>query len=215
MKKFVQYLLTAASLLCLAHGAGAADQKIATVDLSKVFEKYYKTIQSQNSMRLEVADMEKERAQMIDAAKKHEDEWRSLIDKANDQAASAEARDRSKKNASEKYSELETDKQSLTTFDRVARQRLGEKERQRRDELVKEILGVLNADAKAAGDTMVLDISGASANMTPVVLYSNGQNDLTEALIKELNAAAPPGSLDTNSAAASTLSAPNLPAGGK
>jgi hypothetical protein len=103
---------------------------------------------------------------------------------------------------------LENDKQSIGTFDRVARQRLEEKQHQRRDDIVKEIMGVLTADAKAAGYTMVLDTSGASANMAPVVLYSNGQNDMTDALIKELNAAAPPGSLDTNSPAAPTLTAP-------
>jgi Skp family chaperone for outer membrane proteins len=196
----------AAACWSLANTAPAADQKIATVDLSKVFEGYYKTIQSTASIRLEAADMEKERAQMVDASKKHEDEWRALIDKANDQAASPEARDRSKKDASDKYAELENDKQSLATYDRVARQRLGEKQHQRRDDIVKEITGVLNADAKAAGYTMVLDISGASANMTPVVLYSNGQNDMTEALLKELNAAAPPGSLDTNTLPSTAVS---------
>jgi hypothetical protein len=44
--------------------------------------------------------------------------------------------------------------------------------------------------------------------MTPVVLYSNGQSDMTDALIKELNAAAPPGSLDTNTPATSALTTP-------
>jgi hypothetical protein len=58
----------------------------------------------------------------------------------------------------------------------------------------------LDADAKAGGYTLVLDISGDSANMTPVVLYSSGVNDLTETLIKELNAAAPAGSLDEKDA---------------
>ena len=105
---------------------------------------------------------------------------------ANDQAVSAEERDKSKKAAEEKYRELESDKQSITEFDRVASTRLHEKEQQRRDDIVKEIRVVLNADAKAAGYTMVLDPSGESANMVPVVLYTNGQNDLTDALIKEV-----------------------------
>ena len=45
---------------------------------------------------------------------------------------------------------------------------------------------------KPAGYTLVLDISGESANMAPVVLFSSGANDLTDNLIKELNAGAPP-----------------------
>jgi hypothetical protein len=39
---------------------------------------------------------------------------------------------------------------------------------------------------------MVLDVSGESANMAPLVLFSSGVNDLTDSLIKELNAGAPP-----------------------
>jgi Skp family chaperone for outer membrane proteins len=185
--------------------ASAADPKIGTVDLRKVFDKYYKTIQSTASLKLEAADMEKERKQLMDNAEKHKNDWQKLIDKANDQAVSPDERDKSKKEAEQKYIELENDKQSITEFDRVASSRLREKELQRRDDIVKEIRQLLNADAKAAGYTMVLDPSGESQNMVPVVLYTNGQNDLTEALIKELNATAPPGALDTNSAPASTL----------
>jgi outer membrane protein len=200
MKKFVSLVVITAGWLALAGVAPAADQKIGTVDLRKVFDKYYKTIQSTASLKLEAADMEKERKQMVDNAEKHKDEWQKLIDKANDQAVSSEERDKSKKAAEEKYVELENDKQSITEFNRVAASRLQEKERQRRDDIVKEIRQILNADAKAAGYTMVLDPSGESANMVPVVLYTNGQNDLTDALIKELNSTAPPGALDTNSA---------------
>ena len=138
---------------------------------------------------------------MMDNAEKHKDEWQKLIDKANDQAVSSEERDKSKKEAEQKYVELENDKQSITEFDRVASSRLREKELQRRDDIVKEIRQILDADAKAAGYTLVLDPSGESQNMVPVVLYTNGQNDLTDSLIKELNSTAPPGALDTNAAA--------------
>jgi Skp family chaperone for outer membrane proteins len=205
MKKFISIVVITVGWLALVDVASAADPKIGTVDLRKVFDKYYKTIQSTASLKLEAADMEKERKQLMDNAEKHKNDWQKLIDKANDQAVSPDERDKSKKEAEQKYIELENDKQSITEFDRVASSRLREKELQRRDDIVKEIRQLLNADAKAAGYTMVLDPSGESQNMVPVVLYTNGQNDLTEALIKELNATAPPGALDTNSAPASTL----------
>jgi Skp family chaperone for outer membrane proteins len=202
MKKFISLTVIAAAFLVLSGAAPAADQKIATVDLRKVFDKYYKTVQSTASLKLEAADMEKERKQMLESAEKHKDEWQRLIDKANDQAVSAAERDKSKRDAEQKYIELETDKQNITEFDRAASQRLREKELQRRDAIVKEIRQILDVDAKAGGYTMVLDPSGESQNMVPVVLYNNGQNDLTDALIKELNSTAPPGALDTNSSPA-------------
>jgi Skp family chaperone for outer membrane proteins len=170
-----------------------------------VFDRYYKTIQSTASLKMEAADMDKERKQMLASAEKHKEDWQKLIDKANDQAVSAEQRDKSKRDAEQKYIELETDKQNITEFDRAASQRLREKELQRRDAIVKEIRQILDADAKAGGYTMVLDPSGESQNMVPVVLFTNGQNDLTEALIKELNATAPPGALDTNSVPTSRI----------
>ncbi|HUD48995.1 MAG TPA: OmpH family outer membrane protein [Candidatus Baltobacteraceae bacterium] len=201
MKKFIPLVVIAAGWIAWAGVASGAEQKIGIVDLRKVFDKYYKTIQSTATLKLEAADMEKERKQMMDNAEKHKDEWQKLIDKANDQAVSSEERDKSKKEAEQKYVELENDKQSITEFDRVASSRLREKELQRRDDIVKEIRQILDADAKAAGYTLVLDPSGESQNMVPVVLYTNGQNDLTDSLIKELNSTAPPGALDTNAAA--------------
>ena len=150
--------------------------------------------------------MEKDRKKMIDDAEKHNNDWQKLIDKANDQAVSAEERDKSKKDAEQKYIELERDKQGIKEFDQVASTRLREKELQRRDDIVKEIRQILNADAKAAGYTMVMDLSGESHNMVPVILYTNGQNDMTAGLIKELNSTAPPGALDTNAPATSALS---------
>jgi Skp family chaperone for outer membrane proteins len=205
MKKFISLIAITAALLALTGAAQAADQKIGTVDLRKVFDRYYKTIQSTASLKMEAADMDKERKQMLDSAEKHKEDWQKLIDKANDQAVSTEERDKSKKDAEQKYIELETDKQNITEFDRAASQRLREKELQRRDAIVKEIRQILDADAKAGGYTIVLDPSGESQNMVPVVLFTNGQNDLTEALIKELNSTAPPGALDTNSISSGPL----------
>ncbi len=202
MKKLMLMCLLSAGIAGLGMAGWAAEQKIATFNLRKAFDSYYKTIQSTVTLKQEAAEIEKERAQMIENGKKHEDEWRKLIDKANDQAVSAEEREKSRKAAADKYAELETDKQSITEFERMATTRLHEKERQHRDDIVKEIQGVVDAHAKAAGYSLVLDPSGESANMAPVVLYSNGQDDLTDSVIKELNGAAPPGSLDTNAPAA-------------
>jgi Skp family chaperone for outer membrane proteins len=213
MKKLTQICLLSASLFGLVNSGWAAEQKIATFNLRKAFDSYYKTIQSTAALKQEAGEVDKERTQRIEIGRKHEEEWRKLIDQANDQSLSAEERDKAKKAAADKYAELEADKQYINTFDREASARLHEKERIRRDDIVKEIQGVVAAHAKAAGYTMVLDPSGESANLVPVVLYSNGQDDMTDGIIKELNVAAPPGSLDTNTPAAS--SSTNSPLGSK
>jgi outer membrane protein len=203
MKKSIPLILFAACWVAFAGPAAAAEQKIGTVDLRKVFDKYYKTVQSTAALKQEAQDIDKDRKKMLEDAEKHQNDWQKLFDRSNDQAISSDERDRSKKEAEQKYIELERDKQAIKEFDQIAATRLREKELQRRDDIVKEIRHVLDADAKAAGYTMVLDPSGESQNMVPVVLFNNGQNDMTEALIKELNSTAPAGALDTNSPPAS------------
>lgn len=199
MKKTIQLVaVTAAALggifspsLC-----SAADQKIGTVDLQKVFNQYYKTVRSTAALKEEFTDIQKEHDRMLDADKKQEQEWQALVQKSGDQALSEDERNKSKVAAEQKFRQLRDSEDALQTYDRASSAKMHEKERQRRDDIVKEIRGVLDADAKAGGYTLVLDISGESANMAPVVLYSSGVNDLTDSLIKELNAGAPPTPVD-------------------
>jgi Skp family chaperone for outer membrane proteins len=214
MKKILQIAAVAAAAFALGSiwspaGPGVpAEQKIATVDLQKVFEKYYKTVRSTLALKQEAADMQKERKDMVDAEQKQEGEWQKLIDKAEDQAVSAEERARSKTAAAEKLREVKSSEQTIQEYDRASTARLREKERQRRDDIVKEIRSVLDADAKAGGYTLVLDVSGESANMAPIILFSAGVNDLTDSLINELNAAASAITADDQSAAPATKAKP-------
>jgi Skp family chaperone for outer membrane proteins len=85
--------------------------------------------------------------------------------------------------------DLET---TVAQFERSSRAKLGEKQRRKRDAILEEIREVINSKAKSAGYTMVVDIAASSINDTPVVLYNNGENDLTESTLAQLNAAAPP-----------------------
>ncbi len=106
-------------------------------------------------------------------------------------AVSAEERAKAKQTAEEKYRELANRKDALEQYDRQALARLQEEKRQRRDTLVAEIKDHLVAQSKAAGFNLVFDTSGESANMIPVAVFASGVPDLTDALIKELNAGAP------------------------
>jgi len=202
MKKLLQMVAVTSTAIGLcsiglpAQAGVPVEQKIATVDLQQVFEKYYKTVRSTAALKQEAADMQKERQSMADDAKKQETEWQKLLEKSDDQALSAEERAKSKTAAAEKLNEVKTAEQYIQKYDSISGAKLREKERQRRDDIVKEIRAVLDADAKAGGYTLVLDVSGESANMAPVVLYSKGVNDLTESLIKELNAGAPAAPVD-------------------
>jgi Skp family chaperone for outer membrane proteins len=92
MKKLTHIALLILGVAGFGLTSGAAEQKIAIFNLRKAFEAYYKTIQSNVALKQEASEADKERSQMIENGRKHEEDWRKLIDKANDQAVSAEQR---------------------------------------------------------------------------------------------------------------------------
>lgn len=188
--KFQKIILTAAVFSLLTFGA-QAQSKVATIDLRKVFDKYYKTVQADAALKEEANDLEKERKDMVDNFKKGELDWQKLKDKSADQALSAEEREKSKQAAEKKFMELKDTEQAIGEFERSARAKLNEKQLRKRNLILDEIRPVINEKAKSGGYSLVIDTAGESVNNTPVVLYSSGQDDLTDAILTQLNAAAP------------------------
>src|SRR5262245_28321704 len=186
-------------LLTLAFGLTAlsagAQTKLATIDLRKVFDEYYKTRLADASLKEKASDLDKQRKNMIDDYKKANEDYKKALDGANDQAVSAEEREKRKKAAESKLIELKDLEQQITQFDNTARTNLDEQQRRLRDNILTEIRAVINAKAKASNLTMVLDSSSEDVRKPPVVLFNTGENDLTDAVLKQLNANAPPGSL--------------------
>lgn len=182
------FALAASSVV--AQGAPGS-VKIGVIDLRRVFESYYKKVQTDEAFKAEAESMDKEHKDMIEDARKAEEAYKKQIDNANDMAVSKDERDKAKAAAEDKYRDLVNRKDAIDQYDRQAMARLQEEKRQKRDVLVQDIKEHLVAQAKAGGYNLVLDTSGESANMLPVAIYANGLPELTDALIKELNAGAP------------------------
>lgn len=188
MKKVFLFL----SVLVLLTSAAHAQSRIAVIDLRKVFDNYYKTQLADANLKDEAGDLENERKAMMEEMRKGEDEWKKLLDNANDQAISATERDKSKQSAEKKLLELRQQEETLKQFERSARAKLGEKHRRKRDVILEEIRALINTRAKAQGFSMVIDTASESINSTPIVLYTSGENDITETILKELNSSASP-----------------------
>ena len=195
MKQLIRKTLAAFFICSLLTCAAQAQTKIGLIDLRKVFDNYYKTKQADVTLKEEAAGLEKEIKQMVEDFKKGEAEWKKLLDKANDQAVSAEERASSKQAAESKLRELKELEQIVAQFQRSSKANLTEKQRRKRDAILLEIREVVNAKAKAGNFTMVVDSAASSMNDTPIVMYTNGDNDLTDLVLSQLNASAPPGSL--------------------
>ena len=176
----------------LAFSAHAADPKIGTIDLQKVFTKYYKTELANAAIQDEVAGLQKDNKALIEEHTKAVDDYKKALDEANNQAVSADEREKRKKEAEGKLIKINDLRQTIDQFERTAKGNIEEKLRQSREKILKEIKEVIATKCKAAGMSMVFDSSTSELGRLPVVLYTNGTNDLTDEILTQLNANAPP-----------------------
>jgi Skp family chaperone for outer membrane proteins len=110
---------------------------------------------------------------------------------SNDQAISADERDRRKKAAADKLKQIQDSKATIEQYERTAQTQLSDQRTRMRADILKEINAAVAAKAKAAGCTLVIDIAAETINQTPMVIYSTGENDLTDAVLAQLNVGAP------------------------
>jgi outer membrane protein len=182
------------ALSALVTFSAAAQSKLGVIDLQKVFDGYYKTQAASSSLKERADSLEKEKKAMLEQYQKITDEYKKALDDANDQAVSADEREKRKKTAEGKLLDIKALEQSVNDFEKTARTSLDEQSRRMRENILGEIRKVIDAKAKSGGFSLVVDTTGESRNsMTPIVLYTNGENDLTADVLKQLNATAPPG----------------------
>jgi outer membrane protein len=184
-------LFLSIALFLVVAVSAQAQTKIAIIDLRKVFDEYFKTKAADANLKEKATDLDKERKNFMDQYGKLREDYKKALDGANDQAVSADEREKRKKTGESKLLEIKELEQTIEQFDRQSRTSLEEQQRRMRDNILKEIQGVITTKAKSGNFSLVVDVASESFNKTPVVLYSNGENDLTTAVLKDLNSTAP------------------------
>jgi outer membrane protein len=199
MKKTILILTTFVVMAMAGSAVAAEGQKVATIDLRKVFDNYWRTKQADASLKEQAADLEKESKMMVDQFRKGEANYKKLLDSANDQALSAAERDKRKKEAENELLGLRDLETRIKQFDNTSRTTLGEKQRRMRDNILQEIRDTIKARVRTGGYTLVLDTAAETPNGTPIILFSAGNDDLTDTVLAQLNVNAPaatPGKTD-------------------
>ena len=187
IRKIVPGLLLLSLLSSPAWGQG----RIATIDLRKVSDGYWKTKQADAALKDRAADMEKEHKNMLEDWKKAKEDYQGLLAGANDQAVSSEEREKRKKAAEEKLKYIKDTEDTILQYEKQARNTLDDQRHRMRDNILGEIRTLLNSKAKSGGYSLVIDTAAESANNTPIVLFNSNENDVTEAILSQLNSTAP------------------------
>jgi len=191
MKNVLRKLVPGVLLMSLLSSSAWAQGRIATIDLLKVLDKYWKREQAEAVLKERLADMEKEFKNMGTDFNKAKDEYQKDLAAANDQAVSQEERDKRKRAAEDKLKYLRDQEDTMRQYRAQATATLDEQGRRMRDNILGEIRTIVNSKAKTAGYALVVDTSADSAKGTPIVLFSTGENDITESIVSQLNSTAP------------------------
>jgi outer membrane protein len=197
MKKTFLLILSVSVLLVLSATPALAQGRMATVDLKKLFDNYWKKKQAETALVNRGADLEKEFKAMMEDYKKAKEEYKKLTDGATDPAMSEIERNRKKQEAEDKLGNLKQQEEAMTKFQNQARTTIDEQRRRTRDNILGEIRKVIDGKSKVAGYSMVIDVAAETINSTPVILYSSGENDITDSVLSQLNASAPPEAQET------------------
>jgi len=204
-------MLPAVLLMTFLSGSALAQTKIATVDMKKLFDNYWKTKQAQIVIQDRAAQLDKDDKSMKDDLKKGSDEYEKLLQQANDQAISADERDKRKQAADAKLKQLQDSKAAIDQYERQAQTTLGEQRQRMRESILTEIKAAITTKAKANGDSLVFDAAAETVNGTMAIIYSNGDNDMTAEILAQINAGAP---IDMNKPAATGTTPPPLNSSG-
>lgn len=193
MKTMLKRMAMGAALFFLLVMPAMAQSRNATVNMAKIFDNYWKKDQAQAALDQRKAEFEKEGKAMLDDYTKARDEYNKLLDSANDQSVTPETREKRKAAAEDKLRELKTSENTIRTFKSTMDDQLSSQMKRMKDAIKQDILTAVTAKAKAAGYTMVVDSSAESVSGFPVLLYTSGENDMTDSVLSQLNANAPAG----------------------
>ncbi len=211
MRNFLRTLFPAILLLALTSLPAFGQNKVATVDLKKLFDSYYKTKLATQAIQQRANDMDKDYTTMAKDLKAKSDDYEKLLESASDPAVSDQERQRRKDSAGDLLKQLQDNKAAIDQYERQAQMTLTDQKQRMRDNILDEIKKVVAAQAKSGGYTLVLDSAAQTVNGTPSIVFTTGEGDLTTDVLKQLNAAAPPDLPESTEPAPVFLSTNSLP----
>ncbi len=192
--------LLAGLLLGLTSLAVHAQTRLAVVNMKTVFDGYWKTKQSDATIKERQGEYEKERRKMQEEYEKLSAEFRELDRSARDPAVSEEEQRKRRDQASSKLLEIREIERSARDYETNFRTQIADQIQRLRENIFRDIREVVEARARAGNYNLVLN-TAAEQNQVPAVMFVVGLPDLTQEVLTELNSKAPPGALDSKAAA--------------
>ena len=186
MKKFLSILLVCFAVV----SAPAAELRIAVVDLDRVFREYYKSRIAEDFLNQQAEAARLYLGQLTNKLEAQKAEYIRLQQGIRNQAVSDAERQKMVTAAGKLEVQIKATEKEIAVYQREISRELQRLEQTKRGEILLDIQREIRRRAAAENYAFVLDCSGKSANGLPAVLVYPAKNDISNAVIRELNRSA-------------------------
>jgi Skp family chaperone for outer membrane proteins len=153
--------------------------------------------------------MQKDLDELKTSIAKDQDDFKHLRLQVDDPMITADEKRTREMKAQDAANLIQTDEASAREMANQGEQKLERDYQNLTDLVLQDIQTAVKAKAKAAGFSLVLNISADTLQANSPVIYSNGDNDITDEIVKQLNAAEPDASLKAATNATATNAVPS------
>lgn len=184
-------LLLFTTLLAFTVCSQALAVSVVTVDMVKLYNSYYKTVEANEKIKESVTKAENQTKELVEEGKVLVGEYNEILEMVENPALTEEAKGKAEQDAKAKFGEIEEKKQEVQQFQVNTQRSLQQRQRTYRDLFMDEIKGVVLEVSKERNGDLVLDSSGMTASGVPAVVYADPAWDITEIVLERINADAP------------------------
>lgn len=186
MNMRLNMMVVAMGFMAVAGSAG--ETRIAVVNGSRVLKEYYKTELADTHIQQQLDDFSAERDKLLAEHRKIKQEFEALRAEAQNKMLTDEARDKKREQAEEKLTEVIEYESTIRDKAASRKKQIEGEGRKIHSELAKAVKAAAQACANKGGYTIVLESGGMLANGLEPVLFADPAMDITDEVIRLLNA---------------------------
>lgn len=206
MKNPVRTLITVAMIGFTALVAQAqTTQKIATVEVAKIYQGHYKTIEQNTKLEADKQAAMATEESMLKAGNALVEELKSLDEQTKNPVTTAEAKAKAQEAAKAKFEEIQKKEQEINQFRATTNSALQKRLQTFQILIVEEIQKVIAEVAKRRGFSFVIDKNG-------LAFVGADVSDITEDVMAEINKGRPASVAAPVAPAAAPAATPAAPA---
>jgi outer membrane protein len=188
MKNPIKHAVAIAAFCALALGAAAQPApKIFVVDMAKLYDTHYKTIEQNAKIQADDQKAQEEVEKMNKEGNALVEEYKTMNEQSNNPALSTDAKSKAQDAAAKKLEAIQNKQREVQTFIQNTRNSLGQRLQTFRSLMLEEISKVATDVAKRKGATLLIDKAGPTAIGISSFIYTDPGYDLTEEVLKEIN----------------------------